>query len=316
MISSLQLAKICGVSQGTVDRALHDRGGISQKTRKLILDAAKKHGYLANPAARELMTGKSQWAGAILPSMTSPFFSHLFEAIREKLSENGIRLLWTSASSDDEVIEILSDFAARRTRAAILVPPDSSLVIPANLAKSLRIFCLVNPISSANVTNLYPDEFMTGYAGTEYLFGKGHRKILYMNYSRKSQANADRLNGYLSFMGKKKLKPEVMEPFVPEELIRLCRSEKGPTVIFCHNDWLAMNVMRSLEAGGIRIPGDISVLGVDNSPSFNALCSGITTLEYPYMEIATVVADSIASGRRIRKHAFAPFKIIERDTVA
>ncbi len=315
MISSLQLAKICGVSQGTVDRALHDRGGISPRTRKLILDAAEKHGYLANPAARELMTGRSCWVGAVLPSMTSPFFSDLFEAIRESLALEGLRLLWTSASSDGEVIEVLSDFAARRARAAIVVPPDSSLDIPANIAKSMHVFCLINPISSKNVSILYPDEVMTGYTGAEYLYSKGHRRILYMNYSRKSQANIDRLNGYLSFMEKKNLKPEVMSPFIPEELISECRSGKGPTAIFCHNDWLALKVIRTLEAAGLRVPGDISVLGVDNSPSFNAFCSNMSTLEYPYAQIAKAVADSVSSGRRIRKQSFKPFKIIERETV-
>ena len=55
MISSLELARICGVSQGTVDRALHSRGRISDQTRRRILEAARKHGYTPNPAARELV---------------------------------------------------------------------------------------------------------------------------------------------------------------------------------------------------------------------------------------------------------------------
>ena len=52
MISSTGLAKICGVSQGTVDRALHDRPGIGEKTRARILAAVRKHGYQPHPAAR------------------------------------------------------------------------------------------------------------------------------------------------------------------------------------------------------------------------------------------------------------------------
>lgn len=68
MISSLQLAKLCGVSQGTVDRALHNRGRVSEQTRARILEAARAQGYVPNPAARELMTGRSTLVAAIAPS--------------------------------------------------------------------------------------------------------------------------------------------------------------------------------------------------------------------------------------------------------
>jgi len=68
MISSLELAELCGVSQGTVDRALHGRGGIAESTRAKILEAARLHGYAPNPAARELMTGQSSVCGAVIPA--------------------------------------------------------------------------------------------------------------------------------------------------------------------------------------------------------------------------------------------------------
>jgi LacI family transcriptional regulator len=116
-------------------------------------------------------------------------------------------------------------------------------------------------------------------------------------------------------MKKAHLRPMIMPSLDPAQLLKLCRSAKAPTAILCHNDWLALKVIRVLEGAGLRVPKDISVMGVDNSPSFNALCPEITTLAYPYGEIAEIISGSVASGRQVRSHRLKPFRIIEGRTV-
>ena len=100
MISSLELAKLCKVSQGTVDRALHDRPGISIKTRDRILRIAAEHGYQANPVATEMMQGKSIIVGGLVPSLNSVFFMDLFQTISRKLDALGFaaRQRWAGLS--------------------------------------------------------------------------------------------------------------------------------------------------------------------------------------------------------------------------
>ncbi len=315
MISSLQLAKRCGVSQGTVDRALHNRGGINPETRRRILKAAEKFSYLANPAAREIMTGKSLWAGAVIPSLTSLFFSDLLEAVRNELNRKGIRLLLTTAADDSETIEALRDFAARRAKFALIVPPDEGLEIPDEISGSLPVFSLANPCLGKKVINIYPDETGNGFKGTEYLIQKKHLRILFISYTRNSSAVRDRIDGYRSCMMKNKLKPVVMAPFDERKLMEMCRSKNPPTAIFCHNDWLALNAMRLLQKEGLKVPGDVSILGIDNSPSFNMLCPGITTMEYPCKKIAEMIS-SVIQNQNIKIGKLPTFKIIERETVA
>lgn len=315
MISSLQLARKCGVSQGTVDRAIHNRGGINPETRKRILEAAENFGYVANPAAREIMTGKSLWAGAVIPSLTSLFFSDLFEAVRNELNKKGIRLLLTTAADDAETIEILRDFASRRAKFAIIVPPDEDLEIPDGISGSMPVFSLANPSAGKKVINIYPDEKGNGYKGTDYLIRKKHSRILFLSYTRKSSAVRDRIEGYRSCMAKHRLKPEIMAPLDEGELVKMCRSNNPPTAIFCHNDWLALNAMRLLQKEGFNVPGDVSILGIDNSPSFNTLCPGISTMEYPDRAIAEMISSAMQAGS-MEIGKLPSFKIIERDTVA
>jgi LacI family transcriptional regulator len=315
MLSSLQLAKKCGVSQGTVDRAIHNRNGISQETRRRILEAAEKFGYLANPAAREIMTGKSLWAGAVIPSLSSLFFSDLFEAVRYELAKQGIRLLITTAADDIETIDALKDFASRRAKCAIIVPPGEKLEIPDGISGSMPVFSLINPCLGKKVINIYPAEKENGFKGTEFLIQKKHSRILFLSYTRKSSAVRDRIEGYKACMMKNKLAPLIMAPLNEGELVGICRSDNPPTAIFCHNDWLALNAMRLLQKEGFKVPGDVSILGIDNSPSFNMLCPGITTMEYTDREIAEMISAAIQT-KNMKIGKLPVFRIVERETVA
>ena len=115
-------------------------------------------------------------------------------------------------------------------------------------------------------------------------------------------------------MTKNKLKPVVMAPFDEKKLMKLCRGKNPPTAIFCHNDWLALNAMRLLQKEGFKVPGDVSILGIDNSPSFNMLCPGISTMEYPCREIAGMISSAIRN-QNMKIGKLPAFRIIERETV-
>src|ERR1700744_2609682 len=116
MISSLELARRCGVSQGTVDRALHDRPGVSAKTREKILRVARQHGYRPHPGVRELLTGESRTVGALVPVVNNIFFMDLFSELDQALKQKGLRLQLTPVEDQAAFLEALEDCAARRHR--------------------------------------------------------------------------------------------------------------------------------------------------------------------------------------------------------
>lgn len=87
-ITTTQLARICGVSQGTVDRALHGRPGINAKTRERILAAAREYAYLPHPD-RPHVPGRSMLIGAVLFDLYNPFFSKLAMSLVKKAKATG-----------------------------------------------------------------------------------------------------------------------------------------------------------------------------------------------------------------------------------
>ncbi len=278
MISSLELARLCGVSQGTVDRALHNRPGVSPATRAHVLDVARKHGYMPHPAMREMLSGRSGLVGAVAPSMNSTFFMDLMQSAADACMARGVRLLITPVSTPNDFIAALEEMAARRFRGALVVAPEENIRIPE--AVSFPIAALLSACV-AKCTRLFsPDEQETGRTAVEYILKQGHRGVLHVTYARNSAGIINRATGYRETMLLAGLEPCVHVDTDAASFLAVVK-QYNPTAIFCHNDWLALEVIRRLGMAGYRVPEDISVMGVDNSPTFSALYPGITTMQYP-----------------------------------
>ncbi|MHB9132682.1 MAG: LacI family DNA-binding transcriptional regulator [Armatimonadota bacterium] len=311
MISSLELAVLCGVSQGTVDRALHDRAGISAATKARILAVAREHGYQPNPAARELLSGESNLLGAIVPSVNSIFFMDLMQAVKEAAAARGLRLFMTPVTDREEFLTVLAECAARRFRAVLAVPPAEGIALPPT-TRSLPVGTFLNPCTGDNTRLFAPDEHLTGEQAVSYLFNLGHRRIQHLAYQRNATALRDRTAGYLSAMQRRDLPPSICV-FTDHAAVWNAISRDQPTAIFCHNDWLALSVMRLLGQHGVRVPEDISVLGVDDSPTFAQLYPELTTLHYPAEAVARQAVAWIMDD--IEPAPLPPLPVIERRTV-
>ncbi|MEI6520443.1 MAG: LacI family DNA-binding transcriptional regulator [bacterium] len=309
MISSLELAKLCGVSQGTVDRAIHGRPGVSAATRDKILAMAAEHGYRPHPAAKELLSGKSNILGMLVPAMNSVFFMDFMQVVKEACDDFGLRLFISPVADKVEFIEALDDFAARRVRAILAIPPEENIQIPAHLVNSLPIATLISPCENDVVPFFAPNEQFTGVDAAAYLADKGHRRILHVTYHRQACGIIERQAGYVSEMTSRGLQPKVC---VFSDLLSTVASYQ-PTAIFCHNDWLAIRVMRALQENGVSVPGDVSILGVDNSPTFNRFQSDITTMTYPMAEIAQKSVRWLAEG--VDERPISRLQIAEKSTV-
>lgn len=313
MISSLQLAHLCGVSQGTVDRALHDRPGICRATRVRILALAAQHGYKPNPAVRELLHGEQNVVGAIIPLQGGVFFMDLMRAVHAALAAQGWRLFLCHTADEAAFLEALGDFAARRCRAVIAVPPRDDLHLTAQQTGGMPVIALLSPCTGPQVHWVSPDEVATGRQAVAYLWAQGHRRILHYTYARDTQAIRDRAAGYGRAMRQHGAVPTVVCQGRDVDLAQAVRQQHA-TAVFCHNDWLALTAIRELNRAHLRVPDDVSVLGVDNSPAFADLCDEITTLAYPMAGVAKACV-RILQGRPQRAADIGGFERVVRRTV-
>ncbi|MDP2989118.1 MAG: LacI family DNA-binding transcriptional regulator [Kiritimatiellota bacterium] len=317
MISSLQLARLCGISQGTEDRALHNRPGINAATRKKILKMAERYGYKPHPAARELLGGKRTLVGALAPAQGSVFFMDLMNAIRQVLIRERFRFYLYPFSDESDFFKTLDDFAARRCAAILAVPPREGLKLTTRQTAHQPIITLLSPCQGAPTHFVAPDETATGRQAVEYLWHKGHRRILHLTYHREAIAIRDRAEGYRQAMQRQNAAPDVRKAADDQAIMRAIHAYR-PSAVFCHNDWLALKTIRALNQAGLRVPDDISVLGVDNSPTFADLCPDISTLQYPMTAVAERCLAIIQGGFAQNGFAAGPvgrFEIVERRSV-
>lgn len=304
MISSLELAALCGVSQGTVDRALHGRTGISAATRERILAAAEAHGYRPNPAARELMgRTPSKAVGVAVPASTlqQPFFLDLFANLAKHLHAEGLHpSIWVAADDSAGVSATVEAMAARRLRALVLIGPPMGLHIAPSILKAQPVLSLMLPCAQSEVRLVGADEHGFGRVATEHLIALGHRRIVHLMGDKALHAvRVGRRDGYLAAMAAAGLEPRVwpLTADAPDLVERL--KADGITGIFCHHDPMAVAVQRRLAAAGVSVPGAISLVSIDASPVLAAYDLGISSVPYPYEGLAQQAADILA-GRPAR----------------
>jgi DNA-binding LacI/PurR family transcriptional regulator len=312
MISSLELARLCGVSQGTVDRALHDRPGISAATRSRILDLAHKYGYRPDPSARELLGGERTIVGAIVPAINNIFFMDMMAELKSVLAESDLHLFIAPVSTADDFHRTLAEFASRRMRAAIVVPPQDDLPIDRTLTDALPVLSLLSPCRNRHIACLAADEILTGQTAVDHLHALGHRRIMHLTYARRARGIIDREKGYCRRMRSLHLSPHV-EAFTGDRALIAAIESHRPTAIFCHNDWLALSAMRVLASINLTVPNEMSIVGVDNTPTFRAIFDRLTTLHYPLAAMAQRMAEWIRTGQL--DSALPPLEIIAGHTV-
>jgi len=312
MISSLELARQCGISQGTVDRALHNRPGISARTREKVLRMAKRNGYRPHPAARELLTGQSLTVGAILPTVNNVFFMDLFNELSRALGKQNLRLQLTPVENRDAFLEVLEDFAARRYRLAVVIPPEDNIAVPRAITAGIPLISLFSPCRGPGIQFLSADEEETGRDAVRHLHKRGHRRILHLTYARRAYAITARAQGYKKQCAELDLTSKVLVN-VDAKNLRQALQQFRPTALFCHNDWMALRTMVLLSEIGLRVPEDISVLGVDNSPTLAALQPGLTTLAYPLARIVDAIMHTLEE--KPSRLNLGRYLLVERSTV-
>ncbi len=257
-----------------------------------------------------MLSGKSNVIGALVPSVNVVFFMDFLQAIKEACDANGLRLFISPVANAAEFLDVLGEFAARRVGGIIAVPPEEGITVPATTEHAVRIATLLSPVANAGVPLFAPDERRTAEIAVEYLTKLGHRRIVHVTYRRDAHAICERREGYVAAMIARGLEPRVV---VYEDAAQFATAVDGATALFCHNDAIALKARRALHERGVDVPGDVSVLGVDHSATFNQFDDTITALAYPVGEIASKAVRWLLDG--VDERPILEMRVIEKRSV-
>jgi LacI family transcriptional regulator len=316
------VARIAGVSQTSVSLILNRMVGarISEATRQRVVEAARELGYELPSSRRPYVTAldRNVIAYVVDEISTSPHPVVSFDGARDAGWESGFILAAHVTRSNPE-LEAATIAAIRRDPHVIGVIYSTIFTRRVSLPDELyRLPTVLLNCHSADrrVHSIVPAEVAGALHATEYLLGKGHRRIGFINGEPWMEASADRLKGYRQALGAADIAfdPGLFRSgdWLPLQgynlTLELLRSANPPTAIFCANDLMAMGALEAAGRMGLRVPEDLSVMGYDDQELARYTHPPLSTLVLPNYEMGRK-ATEILIDLAIHKKASRPITL-------
>ena len=271
------IARDLGVSIVTVSKVLRNHEDISEETRKRVLNRVKELNYTPNLAARGLVTGKTYLVGLVVPDLLHPFFAEIATSLSRGLLKKGYCLTISTSEEDPELEENeINRLLSRRLDALLIATSNTSSASFERMQKQGPPLILIDrnfPGLGANFVGV--DDEADGVLATEHLIAMGCMRIAHLRGPDNSPG-VGRLNGYVKTLAKHRLKslagyvsaPRTVDIQSRESGAELMKALIGlsprPDGVFCYNDPMAIGAIHSILDAGLRVPGDIAVIGSGN----------------------------------------------------
>ena len=292
--TSVDVAKVAGVSQATVSRAFNAESKLSPETRRRVLDVARSLGYYPNAIARSLVSKKTNIVGIIQMSGESPFYTYLINELVVAWRQRGYySMLIRQEEGETGDATVLRALEYHVDGIVVTSIHDSQSVREACQRTGTPIMLLNRYISDLNIDSVCCDNTGAGRMVAEYLYRKGHRKIACLMGDSEASTTRERLSGLRSFTQDHGMEMVSIQygRYTYKSGCEMCEamlrsSEPPPTAVFCSGDIVAFGVIDTLRYRfQKRIPQDISVIGFDDIPECSWQAYALTTVRQPYKEL-------------------------------
>jgi LacI family transcriptional regulator len=324
------IAKKAKVSRSTASRVINNDRYVSEKTRQRVLKVIEQEQYEPNPAARTLVTRRSNIIGVAIPQTANVFFGDnsyypmLLQGIAEALNEcNHAMLLWLG-----EYHEKRDGFAKRVLRhrqydALILTSVVDRDPLFEHLVKHNRHFVLVEtpPAHRDRVSYVTIDNAGAAAVAVQHLIQIGRRRIAHITGQLNIQDGMDRMQGFRQAMNAAGMLDESL--IIPgmfskdagysrmQELLPL-----RPDAVFCGGDTAAIGAIHAIQEAGLRVPDDIAVVGFDDLDVATQITPALTTIRHRVMDIGSTAArlliDLLDGRLEHPQHIVMPTELIIR----
>lgn len=317
------IAKVCGISIGTVDRALNNRAGINRQTKEKILRVADELGYRPHLIARSLVKGKSMMIGVVVLDLENHFFAELVNSIVIRAKEAGYFVNLTLTNKDlVKEKECLNHLAGMNVDGIIIFPVNSGKEFEQYL-KSLNI-----PIVTVGnrISKSWPfigiKDRKAIIDAVNYIIKKGYRRIIYVS---PPLANRGKINIYeveQRYLGYKEAINNIKEignsviikdkEFI-KELDDLSFDGQEKTAILCSSDIYALEILNYLKDRRINISDKVGLMGFDNIDMLKYVRPPLTTVAYPIENMGIKAVDCLV--RQIKGNDYSKVLLLDHRIV-
>jgi DNA-binding LacI/PurR family transcriptional regulator len=318
------VAARAGVSRALVSLVMRGSPKVSEQRRTAVLKAADELGYSPHAMARSLASRTSHVLGVMVSDLHNPFWAEVVDGLDSAARSAGFELVFTTGGRrPSRERAALSGLLSFRPAGIVLLGP----VVPAGAiaaAAAHTPVVLVSRSSRHSTVDTVNDDGQAGSGmAVDHLVALGHRDIVHVDGGGGSQA-APRRTGYVNAMRRHGLAPRVVRGEYTEAAgaaaVRTLL-DVPPTAIMAANDLNALGVISALEAAGLAVPADVSVVGYDNTWLAALRHVSLTTIDQPRHEMGRLAAQALI--QRVRdertgpaRHSLRPRLVIRTTTAA
>lgn len=326
-ITLKEVAERAGVSRSAVSRTFTDGASVSEKMRRKVEKAAAELGYSPNALASSLTTGKTKLIGLVSNNFHNPIFLEVFDLFTRGLQDRGLRPLLvnlTDETDPDASVRLLRQYSVDGVVVA-------SSTLPPTFAYAFRdagmpVVHSFGRFSSAPVVHVVGiDNVECGRMAARTLLDRGYRRLAFLGGPEEATSTQDRFAGFrqeLAQVDGVSLSHSFATAYSFDagrtEMLRLLQSEPADAY-FCGDDVLSIGVLSAIQDSGLRVPGDIGILGLNDMEMARWQNINLTTIHQPIRQIVHASIESMVAmlddpARQPEARIFA-CSIVERGTL-
>lgn len=267
------LAEAAGVSVTTVSQILNGKGErFSPDTRRRVHQLQEKMGYVPDFNARNLIMKSAQTIGVLVPNLGNPFFSMFIKGVQSASRQHQFIPLIFGANHDEELEGYyLQELIKRAVDGLIIASASITGETIDNILKKNGIpYLLIDQNGGPSLDRIRIDDDRGGRLAAQHLLAFGHQRVAVVMPEHATQNLVIRLQGFREELAQHGVSltadDVVLSPMTKLGGYQATAAvlQRHPTAVFAINDETALGLMRGLHEQGVRVPGDVSVLGYDD----------------------------------------------------
>jgi len=318
-INSEEIAKLTGLSRSTVSRVINNYPNVKEETRRKVLKAIEQFGYTPNVSARVLAGKSVNTIGLFLATHNKDTYNFsqdthtdfMLACVAEAASRLGFSTLITvvrDMADPDIAKKIKETFKEGRIDAGIFIGClNYTPVIEELIANGFIVGILDQYIPDRNELNRIVVNFDDDCAekAVDYLVSLGHKHIMGVHGDLRRYNGLQKYESFMRGMRKHGLVPRDEWMLFPgfdhalaykmmREFLRT--SSDLPTAIFCANDSIALGIIEALKEAQLKVPDDISVIGIDDAAFSVFITPPLTTFHVDFEAMLSTLTEKVIEG--------------------
>jgi DNA-binding LacI/PurR family transcriptional regulator len=331
MATQKELAKLAGVSAGTVSNVISGSTRVSEDARRRVLDAIRVLKYQPNLIARSLRTNRTHTLGIVVPDLTIPFFPKIVRGAEAAARERGYFLIVLDSQRNPDLEIDMMTLLRQRVDGILLIAAGDhkwSAETAAAIASGPPVVCVDRLPEGLETDSVCVDDSGAAALGTKHLLSLGHRRIAIITGPLTLRNEQERLRGY------KRALRNAGVPFLPSlvwpatfemsDIHAVCqrgllRQRPKPTALFSTNGVTGMCALMSLYSLGFATPDDIAFVSFDELIAEDFFQPRITSVVQPTFDIGHRAVEVLferfeAGNARVLSRVRLPASLVVRDS--